>query len=115
MAQAFFNNLNKNEEYEAVSAGTNIGNEVNTTCMLAMKEIEIDLSAHYPKKVNDKILKDAYKIFTMGCKVTCDLPAGIKFDDDWNIDDPAGKSVEEVRPIRDTIKNKTLLLIEELK
>jgi len=51
----------------------------------------------------------------MGCNVTCDLPAGRKFDDDWNIDDPAGKSVEEIKPIRDAIKNKTVLLIKELK
>ena len=115
MAQAFFNSLNKNEEYQGISAGTNIASEVNQVCISIMKEIGINISSHYPKKVNDKILKDAYKIFTMGCNVTCDLPAGRKFDDDWNIDDPAGKSVEEIRPIRDSIKNKTLLLIEELK
>jgi len=115
MAQAFFNRMNKNKEYEGISAGTNISNEVNPVYMQTMKEIGIDISSHYPKKVNDKILKDAYKILTMGCNVTCDLPAGRKFDDDWNIDDPAGKSVEEIIPIRDSIKNKTLLLIKELK
>ena len=117
MAQAFFNHLNKNKEFIGISAGTNIGSEVNPDCILAMKEIGIDLSdqnIYFPKKVNEDMLNAAHKIFTMGCDVTCNLPEGKKFDDDWNLDDPAGKTIEGIKLIRDSIKNKTLLLIKEL-
>ena len=68
MAQAFFNHLNKNKEFIGISAGTNIGSEVNAICMQAMKEIGIDLSdknIYFPKKVNEDMLNDSYKIFTM--------------------------------------------------
>ena len=114
MAQAFFNHLNKNKEYESVSAGTNTASEINPVCMQAMKEVGIDISSHYPKKVSLEMLKSSDKIFTMGCNVKCDLPSGRAFDDDWNIDDPADKSISEGRTVRDSIKNKTLSVIKEL-
>ena len=117
MAQAFFNHLNKNKEFIGISAGTNIASKVNQECILAMKEIGIDLSdkkKYFPKKVNEDMLNNAHKIFTMGCDVTCTLPKGRKFDDDWNLDDPNGKSIEGIKLIRDSIKHKTIQLIKEL-
>lgn len=117
MAQAFFNNFNKNKEYVGISAGTNAVDKVNPFCVKAMKEIDIDMSdkdLYYPKKVNNETLLGAYKIFTMGCGVVCKLPAGKKFDADWNLDDPAGKSIKEVSRIKEELKKKILDLIKDL-
>lgn len=114
MAEAFFNRLNKNKKYTGISAGTNIASKINPDCVLVMKEIGIDISSQHPKKVTMEMLKGSEKLFSMGCNVKCDLPYERKFDDDWNIDDPYGKPISEVKKIMDLIKNKTMLLIKEL-
>ncbi|MDP7115561.1 MAG: arsenate reductase ArsC [Candidatus Woesearchaeota archaeon] len=112
MAQAFFNELNENKEFEAESAGTNISTRVNKECVEAMKEIGIDLGdtkVYYPKKFNVK--KRYYKVYTMGCNVKCSKDA----DEDLDLDDPAGKPIEDVRMIRDELKAKIQKIVEEVK
>ncbi len=111
MAQAFFNHLNKNPKFVAESAGTNIANEINKQCVEAMKEIGIDMGdkkKYYPKAINPK--RKYFRIYTMGCNVQCP----IDFYKDLALDDPAGKPVEEVRIIRDQVKEKILEIINNL-
>lgn len=114
MAEAFFNKLNKDNNYLAVSAGTHIGTEINPICVSVMKELGIDISQKYPKQVSEHEFAEPCKIFTMGCDVVCDLP-GRKFDADWNLDDPTDKGITEVRKTRDLIQKKVSELIDSLR
>ncbi|MDA1197003.1 MAG: hypothetical protein O2779_03505 [Nanoarchaeota archaeon] len=108
MAQAFFNHLYTGERYVGESAGTNIASELNAGCVVAMKEIGIDMSKSYPQ-VFDR--SKAYaKVFGMGCGVECDL----KIDEDLGIDDPHGKEIDEVRRIRDDVKTAVERIIGDL-
>lgn len=115
IAQALFNHLNKNPKYKAISAGTDIKTQVNPICIKAMKEMGIDMSnrnVYYPKKLTQKMLENCYKAYTMGCNVKLDIH--IKIDKDLDLDDPAGKSIEEVRLIRDSLNHKIIKIIREL-
>ena len=115
IAQALFNHLNMNPGYKAISAGTDIETQVNPTCIKAMEEIGIDMSnrnVYYPKKLTPKMLENCHKAYTMGCNVKIDIR--IKIDKDLDLEDPAGKSIEEVRLIRDSLKHKVMGIINEL-
>ena len=78
-----------------------------------MQEIGLDVSKVFPKPLTDEVAEAADVIVTMGCGDTCPVYLGKRYLD-WNLPDPAGKGVEEVRPIRDEIDRRVKELTTEL-
>ena len=95
------------------SAGTTPANAVNPAVVQAMDEIGIDLTAERPKLLTDDEVRDSDVVITMGCGDACPIYPGKRYED-WTLDDPAGRSVEEVRPIRDEIERRVRSLLTEL-
>ena len=113
MAEAFFNHLTKGKA-RAMSAGTNPASKVDPTVIELMKELGIDLSSHYPKKLTAEMLEGADKVITMGCGVEQACPAILAPTEDWGIDDPKGQPVEKMRDIRNQIKARVEKLLKEM-
>jgi protein-tyrosine-phosphatase len=95
------------------SAGSAPGETLNPAVVTAMAEVGIDISAQRPKKLTDAMAQDADIIVTMGCGDTCPVYPGKRYVD-WDLPDPAGKPIEEVRPIRDDIDARVHELLAEL-
>jgi protein-tyrosine-phosphatase len=95
------------------SAGSTPADEINPAVVEAMAEIGIDLSRAFPKPLTDEVVQDADAVITMGCGDACPVYPGKRYLD-WELPDPAGKSVEEVRPIRDEIDRRVRELLAEL-
>ena len=95
------------------SAGSEPASEVNWAVAAAMEEIDIDLSKEFPKPLTDEVAQAADVIVTMGCGDACPVYLGKRYLD-WELPDPTGKSVEEVRPIRDEIDRRVRELLAEL-
>lgn len=113
MAEAFFNQLG-GKIARASSAGTRPSSLVNPAVVIVMREAGLDLSYNQPKLLTMEMMEGAGRVITMGCGVEDTCPASIVPMEDWGIEDPAGKSLEKVRQIRDDIKNKVTTLINEL-
>jgi protein-tyrosine-phosphatase len=86
---------------------------LNPAVVTAMSELGIDLSVEHPKALTDEMALAADVIVTMGCGDTCPVYPGKRYLD-WDLPDPAGKSVEEVRAIRDEISARVAGLSVEL-
>lgn len=110
MAAAFFNQLADRENAEAVSAGTDPGLRVHPEVMAVMQEIGIDLSNAKPQKLTQELAGDAQLLITMGCGDRCPYVPGLRRDD-WPLRDPKGQPIEEVRAIRDEIRDRVQSLI----
>ena len=78
-----------------------------------MAEAGIDISAEFPKPWTDEFLLAADVVITMGCGDACPLLPGKRYED-WEIDDPEGKTLDEIRVIRDQIKDKVTSLLQAL-
>jgi protein-tyrosine-phosphatase len=78
-----------------------------------MAELGLDLSREYPKPLTNDAVQAADVVITMGCGDACPVYPGKRYLD-WNSPDPAGKSVEEIRPIRDEIDRWVRTLLEQL-
>jgi protein-tyrosine-phosphatase len=78
-----------------------------------MAEIGIDLSQEIPKPLTEDVVREADVVITMGCGDACPVYPGKKYLD-WELEDPASKSVDQVRPIRDEIDRRVGALVEEL-
>jgi protein-tyrosine-phosphatase len=78
-----------------------------------MAEIGLDLSKEFPKPVTDEAVQAADVVITMGCGDACPIYPGKRYED-WQLIDPRGKSVEQVRPIRDEIDQRVQALLIEL-
>ena len=115
MAEAFFNKFTS-EGMHAISAGTVPTESINPVVADAMAEIGIDMVEHHPKLATPDMVATSNIIITMGCGVqeSCPLYLGMKIDEDWGLDDPAGQGIEAVRPIRDAIRERVLELIARL-
>jgi protein-tyrosine-phosphatase len=96
------------------SAGSAPGEVLNPAVVDAMAEVGIDISAEKPKKLTDAMAQDADVIVTMGCGDACPVFPGKRYVE-WELPDPAGKSIEHVRPIRDQISARTQALLTELR
>jgi len=96
------------------SAGTAPGDEINPAVVEAMAEIGIDLNANraQPKRLDDATVQASDVVITMGCGDTCPFYPGKRYLD-WELDDPAGKSLDEIRPIRDEIDRRIRQLITQ--
>ena len=95
------------------SAGTTPAEEINPAVVAAMDEVGIDLSKEFPKPLTTEAVKAADVVVTMGCGDACPIYPGRRYLD-WELPDPAGKSVEEVREIRDEIDRRVRELLGEL-
>ena len=108
MAQGFLQHL-AGDRVEVRSSGTMPGDQVNPAAVAAMAELGIDISSATPKILTDEDVRASDYVITMGCGDECPFYPG-KIYLDWVLEDPAGKGVESVRPIRDEIK----ILVESL-
>lgn len=97
----------------AWSGGSEPTDTLNPTAVTSMAEIGIDISAGYSKPWTTEVLDAADVVITMGCGDACPLYPGKKYED-WDVDDPAGRTLEEVRAIRDQIGLRVLDLLSEL-
>ena len=79
----------------------------------AMTEVGIDLTGERPKLLRDAAVRRADVVITMGCGDTCPIYPGKRYQD-WEIPDPAGKGIDEVRPIRDEIERRVRALLVAL-
>ena len=96
-----------------LSAGSEPADQVNPSAVAAMAEEGIDITAESPKILTTDAVKASDVVITMGCGDTCPIFPGKRYED-WVLEDPAGKGVESVRPIRDEIKARVLVLLDEL-
>jgi arsenate reductase (thioredoxin) len=113
IAEAFFNYYAKGKA-QAFSAGTHYASNINPTVIEVMREVGIDISAQRPKVMTLEMLGGADKVISMGCGVEAVCPASFVPTEDWQLEDPEGKSIEQVRVIRDEIETKVKKLIEEI-
>jgi protein-tyrosine-phosphatase len=95
------------------SAGSAPADTINPAVVEAMAEIGLDLSGKFPKPLTDDAVRAADVVITMGCGDACPIYPGKRYLD-WELDDPAGKTVEQVRPIRDEIDRRVRALLAEL-
>ena len=112
MAMGFFTQM-AGDAAVAWSGGSEPGHEVNPAAVAAMAERGIDISREYPKPWTDEIVRAADVIITMGCGDACPVFPGLRYEE-WKLDDPAGQSVDDVRPIRDEIEQRVRTLLTEL-
>ena len=112
MAAAYTHHLSGGA-VEVRSAGSAPADSINPAAREAMLEEGIDISAETPKVLTTEAVQASDVVITMGCGDTCPFYPGKRYED-WVLDDPAGKGVESVRPIRDDIKGRVLQLLAEL-
>jgi arsenate reductase (thioredoxin) len=97
----------------AWSGGSEPGESINPAAVAVMAERGIDISKEYPKPWTDEIVQAADVIITMGCGDACPIFPGRRYEE-WVLEDPAGQTVESVRPIRDEIERRVRQLLAEL-
>ncbi|MEU4711056.1 arsenate reductase ArsC [Nocardia salmonicida] len=112
MAQGFLTHL-AGDDIEVRSAGSAPGTALNPAAVEAMAELGIDITAQAPKILTPDAVETSSVVITMGCGDACPYFPGVEYRD-WKLEDPAGKGVESVRPIRDEIKKRIEELIAEL-
>jgi protein-tyrosine-phosphatase len=95
------------------SAGSAPGDEINPSAVAVMADLGIDISVEYPKPLTDDAVKASDIVITMGCGDECPFYPGKRYLD-WDVTDPAGLSPDQVRPIRDEIDRRVLILLAEL-
>ncbi|MEU7788999.1 arsenate reductase ArsC [Amycolatopsis sp. NPDC049159] len=96
------------------SAGSAPAESINPAVREAMAELGLDLSREVPKKLTTDAVEAADVVITMGCGDACPIFPGKRYLD-WQLEDPAGKGVEDVRPIRDEIDRRVRELLAELR
>ncbi|MET7671926.1 arsenate reductase ArsC [Micromonospora luteifusca] len=98
---------------EVRSAGSAPAETINRAAVQAMQEVGIDITDQTPKLLEYATAESSDVIVTMGCGDACPVFPGKRYED-WKLDDPAGKGVESVRPIRDEIRSRVEKLLAEL-
>ena len=115
MAEAFFNKL-AGGKAQALSAGTQPAGEVNPVVVEAMREAGINIGGNKPKMLTLDMVEKAERMITMGCGAEAEAvcPASFIETEDWALEDPKEKSLEQVRKIRDEIKERVINLLTEI-
>lgn len=114
MAEGFFRKYAP-AGFEPQSAGTKPTGTINPIAIQAMAELGINITDQIPKTITDSMMKTAVKVINMGCMDKESCPALFVTNVvDWNIADPKGKPIEDVRKIRDTIQQKVMELCKSL-
>lgn len=112
MAAGFLKRL-AGDRIEVLSAGSEPADAVNPVAVEAMREIGIDVSKEQPALLEDAAVRQADVVITMGCGDACAIYPGKRYED-WELEDPAGKSIERVRRIRDEIRKRVEELVADL-
>ncbi|MFJ6651920.1 arsenate reductase ArsC [Microbacterium sp. NPDC091313] len=112
MAAAYLRELGAGR-VDVYSAGSEPADRLNPIAVAAMAEEGIDLRGEQPKILTTDAVKAADVVITMGCGDTCPIFPGKRYED-WELDDPAGRPLEEVRPIRDDIRRRVQALLADL-
>lgn len=112
MAAGYLRSLS-NGAVEVRSGGSEPGDQINPVAIQAMAEEGIDISTAVPQLMTTEQVRDSDVVITMGCGDVCPIFAGKRYED-WELADPRGKSLDEVRPIRDDIRIRVEKLLAEL-
>lgn len=113
IAEGFFRKFAT--KFEVVSAGTEPKSKLNPTVIDVMKEVGVDITNQKPKILSNEMIKDSIRTINMGCMDRESCPSLFASNVlDWDITDSKGKTIEEVRKIRDQIKFEVLALIKKL-
>lgn len=112
MALGFFEHLAEGRAI-AWSGGSMPTSQVNPAAVAAMAERGVDISREFPKPWTDEVLRAADVIVTMGCGDACPIFPGKRYED-WQVADPAGQTLADVRPIRDDIERRVRVLLDEI-
>lgn len=112
MAAGFMRQLSGGR-VEVFSGGSEPAGSINPVAVAAMAEKGVDISNQQPKPWTDERLRTADVVVTMGCGDTCPVIPGKRYLD-WSLDDPSGRTLEDVRVIRDDIENRVESLLAEL-
>jgi len=112
MAAGFMREL-ADDRVDVFSAGSEPAAALNAAVVEAMAERGVDIRGGFPQPWTDEVVRAADVIVTMGCGDACPVYPGKRYVD-WELDDPAGRSVEEVRPVRDEIERRVRALLGEL-
>jgi arsenate reductase len=110
MSAAFFNQFADPRKAHAISAGTTPGDCVHPEVVEVMREVGIDLAFAKPQKLTAQLAAGAAMLVTMGCGDECPYVPGLR-QQDWPLPDPQGRPLEEVRIVRNKIRNRVLALI----
>ena len=114
MAEAFFKKFSS-KKFNVISAGTTPSSKINPLIIEVMKEIGIDVLDQYPKLLSSEMISNSFKTINMGCMDKESCPSLFVNDViDWNVSDPKTKSIDEIRIIRDQIKDKVKNLLKSL-
>ena len=98
---------------EVRSGGSEPGDQINPVAIRAMAEEAIDISQGVPQLLTTEQVQESDVVVTVGCGDVCPIFPGKRYED-WDLADPAGKGIDEVRPIRDDIKRRVMTLLAEL-
>jgi arsenate reductase (thioredoxin) len=112
MSQALFERAARGR-HTATSAGTQPGERVHPQVVDAMRELDIDLADRTPQALTHELAEQADVVVTMGCGDECPYIPGKRYID-WDLQDPAGLPLDEVRAIRDDIARRVNELVLEL-
>jgi protein-tyrosine-phosphatase len=112
MAAAYMRELSGGA-VEVLSAGSEPRDQINPMAIQAMAEEGIDIASNVPKILTTEAVRESDVVITMGCGDTCPIFPGKRYED-WELTDPAGRPIEEVRPIRDDIKARVAALLAEI-
>jgi len=99
---------------EVRSAGSEPADHINPAAVAAMREVGIDITAQEPRQLDWETAQASDVIVTMGCGDACPVFPGKRYED-WNLDDPAGRDLDAVRPIRDDIRDRIERLLADLR
>jgi arsenate reductase len=95
------------------SAGSEPAELVNPNVVEALAEVGLDVAKEFPKPITDEAVRAADVVITMGCGDACPIYPGKRYED-WELDDPAGASLDGVRRIRDEIDRRVARLLDEI-
>ena len=112
MAAGFLRDI-AGDRIEVRSAGSMPADQINPTAVEAMSELGIDITAEQPKVLTTEAVQASDVVITMGCGDACPFFPGKRYED-WKLDDPAGQGIDAVRPIRDAIRARVRVLLDEL-
>ncbi len=111
MAEAFLNQLAEGKA-RAISAGTQPADDIDSQVVEVMREVGLDIGMNKPKALTLKMLEQADRVVTMGCGAEGVCPASFVETEDWQLEDPKGKTLDEVRRIRDEIKARVVEILK---
>jgi arsenate reductase len=102
------------DRVEVRSAGSEPAEQINPVAVQAMREVGIDITGNTPRKLDYATAESSDVLVTMGCGDACPIYPGKRYED-WTLDDPAGQDIDTVRRIRDEIRDRVKLLVDELR